>query len=259
MPTDKLSFPEVQKALEPLGFQRMEQIAGTTFKDNSTVIIIPVRGLKNVRGEYVPVIHQRVVHSWQQMIAPMNQKRALLFCGGHEVGKAYDALVQQVLNDPQLSQWKYVLTLEDDNIVPPDTHIRLLESIEYGPYDAASGLYWTKGDINMPMAYGDPNEFRRTGVLNFRPLNVAQAVKNGNLVEVNGIAMGCALWRMDVFRRIAAPWFITLNDFNAERNTIACYTQDLQFCERMVRTGMRLVVDTRVKVGHIDVESGTIY
>lgn len=231
-----------------LGFERVEHIAGSTFKDNSTVIVIPTRGM----------IHHRVVNAWQNLIAPMNQKRALLFASGHEVGVAYNTMISSVLANPELSKWKYVLTLEDDNLPPPDAHIRLLESIEWGNYDAVSGLYFTKGEVGMPMAYGDPAEHGRTGVLDFRPRDVREALAAGQVMPVNGIAMGCALWRMNLFREMPAPWFVTVNDVVPGQGP-RCFTQDLSFCEKAVRAAKRFAVDMRVKVGHMDVNTGRVY
>lgn len=231
-----------------LGFERVEHIAGSTYKDSSTVIVIPTRGM----------IDYRVVASWQSLIAPMNQKRAILFASGHEVGQAYCAVIQNILNHPELSKWKYVLTLEDDNIQPPDAHIRLLESIEWGGYDAVSGLYFTKGEHNMPMAYGDPAEFARTGALDFRPRDVREALAAGQVMPVNGIAMGSALWRMDLFRALPAPWFVTVADVVPGKGP-QCYTQDLSACGKWCRIGKRFAVDMRVHVGHLDINSGTIY
>lgn len=231
-----------------LGFERVEHIAGSTYKDNSTVIIIPTRGM----------IHSRVVAAWQSLISPMNQKRALIFASGHEVGVAYNTMLQNVLANPELSTWKYVLTLEDDNLPPPDAHVRLLESIEWGNYDAVSGLYFTKGEVGMPMAYGDPAEFSRTGTLKFQPRDVREALAAGQVMPVNGIAMGCALWRMQLFRQIAPPWFVTVNDV-VEGKGVQCFTQDLSFCEKAVRAGKRFAVDMRVKVGHMDVNSGRVF
>jgi len=133
-----------------------------------------------------------------------------------------------------------------------------LESINWGNYDAISGLYFTKGEQNMPMAYGDPATYARTGVLDFRPRDVREALAAGQIMPVNGIAMGCALWRMDLFRQIPAPWFVTLNDLVPGKGIVGM-TQDLQFCERAVRAGKRFAVDMRVKVGHLDINTGTIY
>jgi hypothetical protein len=231
-----------------LGFERVVHLVGTTYKDNSTVIVIPSRG----------TIPEQVVKSWLSLIAPMNQKRAILFASGHEVGEAYNDMIKNILANPELSKWKYVMTLEDDNIPPSDAHIRLLESIEWGKYDAVSGLYFTKGEHNMPMAYGDPGEFARTGVLDFRPRDVREALAAGQIMPVNGIAMGCGLWRMDLFREIPPPWYVTVADI-VEGKGVQCFTQDLHFCERAVRAAKRFAVDMRVKVGHLDVASGVVF
>jgi len=238
---------EAAQRLAGLGFERVETIPGSTYRDNSTVVIVPTRGS----------INYRVVAAWQNLIAPMNQKRAVFFAAGHEVGRAYDAVLAEVLRHPELSTWKYVLTLEDDNLPQPDAHVRVLESIDLG-FDAVSGIYFTKGDYNMPMAYGDPDEYRRTGVLDFRPRDIRAALGGGNVMEVNGIGMGCALWRLDLFRQLAPPWFVTVNEVVPDKGP-TCFTQDLYFCERARRAGKRFGVDLRVKVGHLDVQTGIVY
>jgi hypothetical protein len=232
-----------------LGFERVEVLPGSTYQDNSTIVIIPTKGM----------IHFKMVHALQSMLGPMNQKRAILFAAGDEVGKAYDSLIKTILAEPQFSKWKYVLTLEDDNLPPADAHIRLLESIEWGPkFDAVSGLYFTKGDFNMPMAYGDPEEYRQTGILDFKPRDIRDAMKLGNLMEVNGIAMGCALWRLDLFRQIPPPWFVTVSDLVPEKG-LMMMTQDLYFCKHAKEAGKRFAVDMRVHVGHLDINTGIIY
>jgi hypothetical protein len=263
----KLPFSDaIEQMKSPgLGFDRVEHIPGSTYRDSSTVIVVPTRGKFKMFdpsiGKEVEVdglIDRRVVSAWQALISPMNQKRALFFTSGHEVGQAYVALIKNILEHPELRNWKYVLTLEDDNLPPPDAHLRLLESIEFGKYDAVSGLYFTKGDISMPMAYGDPAEYTRTGVLDFRPRDVREALAAGQIMKVNGIACGCALWRMSLFREIPAPWYVTMNDLVPDKGVVG-QTQDLNFCEKMVRAGKRLAVDMRVKVGHLDISSGQIF
>jgi hypothetical protein len=238
---------EAAQRLAGLGFERVETIPGSTYRDNSTIVVVPTRG----------TINYRVVAAWQNLIAPMNQKRAVFFAAGHEVGRAYDAVLAEILRHPELSTWRYLLTLEDDNLPQPDAHVRLLESIDLG-FDAVSGIYFTKGDYNMPMAYGDPDEYRRTGVLDFRPRDIRAALAGGNIMEVNGVGMGCALWRLDLFRQLAPPWFVTVNDVVPDKGPV-CFTQDLYFCERARRAGRRFGVDLRVKVGHLDVQTGIVY
>lgn len=249
IPSTPIAQVATQLASAGRGFESIQVLPGSTFEDNSTAIVIPSRG----------TVSHRVIERWLQLIAPMNQKRAILFAAGHEVGRAYDAMIENILAHPELSRWKYILTLEDDNLPPPDAHIRLIESINFGPgFAAVSGMYFTKGDIAMPMAYGDPDEFKRTGVLDFKPLDVRRALERGNIVPVNGIAMGCALWRMDLFREIPKPWFVTVSDLVPGKG-IAAMTQDLYFCKRAREMGKTFAVDCRVRVGHLDVGSGVVY
>jgi len=230
------------------GFNNVQLLRGDTYKDLSTIVLAPTRGM----------IHHRTVACWQGMMAPMNQKRAFILVTGHEVGHAYNAAIANILANPEMSKWKYVLTLEDDNIIPPDAHIRLLETIQEGHWDAVSGLYWTKGDYQMPMAYGDPEFFKQTGQLEFRPRDVRDAVRFSRVMPVNGIAMGCGLWRLDLFREVPGPWFVTVSDVIPDKGPVA-FTQDLFFCEKACRLGKRFAVDMRVKVGHLDVNSGIVY
>ena len=250
----QLSVEETMETLKPLGFERMSVQDGSSYLDNSTAIIIPTRGQ----------IDQKIVNSWLNLMAPMNQKRCILFARGMEVGLAYDSMVDNILKDPNLSTWKYILTLEDDNIVPSDAHIRLLESINTGPFDAVGGIYWTKGDFNMPMVYGSPEIYAQQGYLEFVPRDVNSLLKNGaSVVECNGLAMGCTLYRMSLFKEIPKPWFSTVCDVVSDKVTGATgamnMTQDLYFCANAKKLGKRFAADLRVKVGHLDVASGIVY
>lgn len=222
------------------GFERVEHVSKSSYRDNSMVVICPLR---------TPMVHHRVVQAWQSLQWPMNQKRAMLLVSGAEVGEAYDEQVAGVLAHPELGKWKYVLCLEDDNVPPPEAPMLLAEAIEEGPFDAVGGLYFTKGDLNMPQCYGTPELFERTGELDFRPRDMVQAVKNGMIVPCNGIAMGCSLYRMSMFRDIPRPWF----------QTGPCNTQDLFFSAKARRAGKRLAVDARCRVGHLDVQTGICY
>lgn len=234
----------VQQVSAGLGYDRVQHLAGDSYLDASTVVIVPTRG----------AIHHRWVERFMQLMAPMNQKRHVMFVSGHEVGKAYDAALATILAHPDLSTWRYVLTIEDDNLPPPNAHLQLLESLRQTGADAVSGMYFTKGDLNMPMAYGDP----ASASFDFRPRDVREALAAGQCMPVNGIAMDCALWRMDLFRRVTAPWFVTVQEWSEAG--AKCYTQDLHFCERAVRQhGAKFWVDCRVRVGHMDVATGEVY
>jgi hypothetical protein len=208
-------------------------IRGNSYKDLSTVAIIPTRGM----------IPAKIVQSWMALSSPMNQKFTRLFIEKMEVGEAYNAGVELVLSHPELSKWKYILTVEEDNAPPPDGLLKLYEGMSQ--FDAVSGLYWVKGEYGQPMIYGDPTIFPR----NFVP----QLPKVDGLQECNGIGMGFALWKVDLFKRTQRPWFRTLQTGTASA------TQDLFFCSEAAKVGAKFAVDTRVRVGHWDQNTETMW
>ncbi len=238
---------EDAKAQLGKNFQNIELRDGSSFRDNSTVIILPTRGM----------IHHKTVSALMGLMPFMNQKRYLHIVRGDEVGQAYTETIKTILAHPELSTWKYIMTLEDDNLPPPDAQHKLIQVIDKFGFDAVSGLYWTKGDGGMPQAYGDPDHYRRTGELEFRPRDIRSALQNGQIMEVNGIAMGCAVFKMQMFRDIPPPWFVTQSEVTAEGPK--AFTQDLYFCKMARLAGKRFAVDMRVTVGHMDVSTGEVY
>ena len=69
-----------------------------------------------------------------------------MFAVGMEVGEAFSTAIENILAHPDLSKFKYIVTLEHDNIPPPDGVVKLLEQMEAHPeFSCIGGLYWTKG------------------------------------------------------------------------------------------------------------------
>lgn len=217
--------------------ERLEKGGG--YRDLSTICIVPTRGM----------ISAKVTQSWMGMIPPMNQKFTRIFMIGMEVGAAYNTAIEQILAVPDLANWKYVLTLEEDNIPPPDGLVKLYENID--DYAAISGLYWTKGEGGQPMIYGDPNDSE----LNFRPQVPVKEIQ-----ECNGLGMGFTLFKLDLFKdpKIEKPWFKTFNEWDPQKG-VKIYTQDLYFFEKIRKLGYKVACDTRVKVGHYDVNMDVVW
>lgn len=229
-----------------LGSARDRLHKGKTYKDLSTVCIIPTRG----------VIHARVLQSWFALMSPMNQKFIRMFMVGLEVGEAYSTAIEQILSHPELSKWPYIMTLEEDNMPPPDGLLKLFESIEGGvdgkKYDCVGGLYWTKGPQGQPMIYGDPNVHPR----NFVPqVPVVDAVQ-----PANGLGMGFNLFRTKMFtdKRIPKPWFKTIQSYEPGVGSQAG-TQDLYFYGNAGKLGYKFASDNRVKVGHYDIKEDIVW
>lgn len=230
----QIAMPEIgqhNKDLEQ-SIARLKQ-AGT-YKDLSTIIICPTRGQ----------IPAKIVQSWMGLMRPMNQKViGPIFGIAMEVGESYNNMIQSILDNPELSKWKYILTIEEDNAPPADGLLKLYESMDQ--YDVVQGLYWTKGEGGQPMIYGNPSVMPK----NFIP----QMPIPGQVQQCNGLGMGFNLFKLDIFKdpNIPKPWFKTVQEVIPGQGARA-YTQDLYFYENAAKAGYKFACDNRVLVGHYD-------
>lgn len=206
-----------------------------TYRDLSTIIVCPTRGY----------ISARIVQSWQGLIRPMNQKViGPLFMEGMEVGEAYNQVLKMILENKDLAEFKFILTLEEDNAPPADGLMKLYEHID--EYDAIGALYWTKGEMGQPMCYGNPSEMP----LNFIP----QVPQPDTLTPCNGLGMGFTLFRTEMFkdkRFEYGNWFKTRQEVVPGEGA-QVMTQDLYFFQKAREMGYKFACDARVKVGHYD-------
>jgi hypothetical protein len=210
-------------------FQRV--LSGATWKKQRVVTVIPA-------AKDIPT---KVALSHWSLMYPPNQPTYRMLALGQEVGDAYTNCIEGILAHPELSQWEYVLTVEHDNVPPPDGLLKLIKRMDEHPeYACIGGLYWTKGEGGVPQIWGDPSD----PVVNFRP----QPPRPGELVECCGTGMGFNLWRMELFKdeKLKRPWFRTI----AGAEGIG--TQDLAFWGDARKHGYRCAVDCDVLVGHWD-------
>lgn len=208
-------------------------LEGGSWKRQRVVVILPAASTMSAR----------VALSHWSMAFPPNQAVHRILALGCEVGDAYSRAISDVLAHPELSTWEYILTIESDNMPPPDGVVKLIHQMEKHPeYSCIGGLYWCKGPGGCPHIWGDPNDPQ----LNFRP----QVPKPGELVECCGTSMGFNLWRLSMFKdeRLRKPWFKTIDGSNGQ----GIGTQDLHFWGDARKYGYRCAVDCSVLVGHHD-------
>jgi hypothetical protein len=206
-------------------------IEGSTWKKTRVIVMIPSAN----------AIPAKIALALWNLSFPANQGVFRMLLLGQEVGEAYSNGIQQVLDHPELREFEYLVTVEHDNMPPPDGILKLIKRIENHPEMAAiSGLYWTKGEAGVPQIWGDIND----PVMNFRP----QAPKPGELVECWGLGMGFCIYRLSMFKdpKIEKPWFKTVQDHTGTGS------QDLVFWGKARGAGYRCGVDCDVLVGHYD-------
>ena len=215
---------------------RSRVIEGGSWKRQRIVMVIPA-------GASIP--SKVALALWNLSLPPNNPVMRILAIG-MEVGEAYSNAVEGILDEPALSDWEYLLTVEHDNLSRPNSLLKLLARMEQHPeIHAISGLYFQKGEGGWPQIWGDPKD----PIPNFRP----QPPVNGEMVECCAIGMGFTLWRLSMFRdaRLRRPWFQTQRE--------PMMSQDLFFWADAREHGYRCAVDCGVKVGHLDTASGIVW
>lgn len=218
---------------------RARLIQGASWKKQRIVVVIPA-------GSSIP---SKVALSHWNLGFPPNNGVVRILAEGMEVGEAYSTAIQGVIEHPELTTWEYLLTIEHDNMPPPDGVVKLLERMESHPeLSCIGGLYFTKGEGGVAQIWGDPTD----PVTNFRPL---PPDLNGGLVECCGTGMGFNLWRLKMFKdaKLRKPWFKTLS------GSQGFSTQDLYFWGDARKHGYRCAIDCSVKVGHFDSSTGMVW
>lgn len=210
-------------------------VRGGSWKKQRTIIVLPA-------ADSIPT--KCALALWT-LTTPPNQPCHRIAALGMEVGEAYSSTINEIINHPDLTQWEFLLTVEHDNIPPGDGLVKLITDMEEHPeYACIGGLYWTKGPEGVPQIWGDP----RDPQLNFRP----QFPVPNSLQECCGTGMGFNLWRLSMFKdtRLRKPWFKTLNGSEGQ----GVGTQDLYFWSDARKYGYRCAIDTRILVGHYDLQ-----
>ena len=206
---------------------------GGSWKKQRIIVVLPA-------ADSIP---SKVALAYWNLAFPPNNGVVRILALGQEVGEAYSNAIEQVLADPNLRDWEYLLTIEHDNAPPPDGVIKLCEQMDAHPeFACIGGLYFTKGYGGVAQIWGDPKD----PVLNFRP---QLPDLNGGLVECTGTGMGFNLFRLSMFKdeKLRKPWFVTQTKGGVS-------TQDLYFWSDARKYGYRAAIDCSVKVGHYDLK-----
>ena len=152
---------------------------------------------------------------------------------GMTIDRGYTEAVLQAVRDGAT----HLMCIEDDTFPPLDAIERLLAHDK----DVVCGWYPKRQPgkrIGVPIVL--KNGKRQT-------LDDPDAY--ADLVELYTVPMGCTLIKMDVFKHIEMPWFVTTGQL----------TQDSFFSQKARDAGFTLWCDTSIRCAHVDRETGVSY
>lgn len=170
------------------------------------------------------------------------------FFRGYDVANARNQIAQATLD----RGFDYVLTVDNDETLPKDSLVNLLETQESEPRPGmvvgyclsrptgaansngrTTAFKWGNRDYTADDAFtlDEMNEFKSKGVFK---------------MQIRGTGLGSALIHRSVFEKMSYPWFKWVLYDNKSQ-----LSEDLFFCEKFREIGVPIFVDTRVRCGHL--------
>lgn len=160
---------------------------------------------------------------------------------GHELFfdfvKGYDCACarNEIARMVQLGGYDYVLMVDSDTIIPPDTLELMLDT----PVEICLGVCPRKNTKDG-----------KTAIIRFEGEDYHNSYYYKDLpegkTEVKGGGFACALVKSNVFTRLDSPWFQYVT--NADNSTLS---EDYYFCQNARFMGMKIYMDPRVRCGHL--------
>lgn len=171
------------------------------------------------------------------------------FFRGYDVANARNIIGQAAID----RKVDYVLMVDNDEVLPEDALLNLLEDEESEPIRKGMAVGYCLSRPKMAS-----NTSGRTTAFKFGgksyTANDAYTVDelqelasdNKYKIQIRGSGLGCALIHRRVFERMKFPWFkwVVYNDKSQ-------LSEDLYFCEKFKEIAVPIFVDTRVKCGHM--------
>lgn len=218
-----VTLPRLPVAMEPPILA-----APTYIRANKILIGIPT-------AKY---IEPETFQSIYNLDCPANTQLDFQYFYGYNVEQVRNIMVNWTLRNG----YAWLLSVDSDIIMPSHSLQRLLD-IQDGQRAISSGTYvQRKEGVQIPEIYiHDP----KTG--GHQNLSVEQA-KIDQVLDVEAVGFGCCLVRRDVFEQIGNPWFTYHSNIEFDK----ILSEDVDFCMKAQHVGYKIVVDTGLRLGHIN-------
>ena len=141
--------------------------------------------------------------------------------------------------------YDYLLMLDSDMVLEPDTVIRLVEDIEQSGADLVTGIYFKRRLPTAPVIYRHIDWYEDEVLGAQESAEVYEDwPENGGLFEIEGCGMGCCVMRVDMLPEVVTAF--RMGPFTPQPRL----SEDLSFCWRMKVIKKQMLADPTILPGH---------
>lgn len=133
----------------------------------------------------------------------------------------------------------YLFFIDDDMICPDDLFLKLYKHMDKA--DVVAPLAFTRNPPHNPVLYASIEGWDAVNKTEYFINNTVMNYPKKKLVQADAVGFGAALIRVDMFRKIKQPWFMSSEGTG----------EDILFCYKVKKVGGKVFMDTSVCIGHV--------
>ena len=142
------------------------------------------------------------------------------------------------------NQYDFVLWIDSDMVFPTDALMRLRQTLEDNHADMVTGLYFKRRTPSVPVVYDELEEPTIENGTPVRHIHEFTAYPRDDVTRVRGCGFGFCLTTTKLLKHV---W----DDFGPAFTPYPWAGEDISFCHRVNKLGYPILLDSRVKCGHI--------
>lgn len=153
-------------------------------------------------------------------------------------GRVFTPLARErITEEAQKRKADYLFMIDDDMMAGPDIFERLYKH----NVDIVAALAFNRYAPHKPVCYEVKTGYdaveKKEYFMNYPIIDYPR----NTLVQCDAVGFGAVLIKMSVFDKVPKPWFMTMSGAG----------EDLSFCWKAGKEGVKIYMDTATKMGHL--------
>lgn len=175
---------------------------------------------------------------------------AFNFIRGYDCATARNRIAQSALDEGA----DYVLMVDNDVVLPADALLNLTEDLKevclgYYAHRDTDNIYRGRTCVCRLFSKEGHKYFNYPLESEYTAEELHKLRDEGTYkLQIHGGGMGCAFIKVDLFNQFEYPWYDWVNYKDNNRGMLS---EDLYFCEKCKKHGVKVWTDTRVACGHM--------